>query len=124
MSSRVTVKPWWTWVVAFAEQPGVGEAGVAALGPVDEVVDLGPPVRCVAAGEDAGLVAGDDGSAQGRGDQAVGAAQIERFAVRAENEAGEVGVAGGPSCLRRGDRGAEPRRRGGLAGAGVEQILQ
>src|SRR3954452_2339817 len=57
-------------VVAFAEQPGVGQAGLPAVHPFDDVVDLAPPAGGVAAGEHAGLVAQLDGSADGRGDQA------------------------------------------------------
>ena len=44
-------------VVPFAEQRGVVQAGLAAVEPVDEVVDVAPVGRCVAAGEHAVPVA-------------------------------------------------------------------
>src|SRR4051812_28745383 len=65
-------------VVAFAEQRGVLQAGLAAEEPGDDVVDLAPVGRGVTAGEDAVLVARLYRSADGRGDQALAPAHVER----------------------------------------------
>jgi hypothetical protein len=51
-------------VVAFAEQAGVLRAGLSAVEPVHDVMDVAPVVRGGAAGEDAVLVGEDDDPAE------------------------------------------------------------
>ena len=58
-------------VMKAANQDGVFEAGEAAGCPVGDVVSFGPSWSAVAAGERASCVAGDEGSAEGAGDQAL-----------------------------------------------------
>src|SRR3954454_11054591 len=53
-------------VVAFAEQPGVLQAGLAAEDPLQQVVDVAPVVRGAAAGEYTRLVPLHHGRAQVR----------------------------------------------------------
>jgi hypothetical protein len=50
-------------VVAFAEQHRVVQRGLPAECPGEAVMDVAPPGRGVAAGEDAAAVAGLDGAA-------------------------------------------------------------
>src|SRR3954454_6178829 len=64
-------------VVAFAEQPGVLQAGLAAEDPLDEVVDLAPIAGGITAGEDAVAVSDLDGFAHGGWHEADGAAHVE-----------------------------------------------
>src|SRR3954452_3789975 len=63
-------------VVAFAEQPGVLQAGLPAQDPLQHMMNLAPPGRGITAGEDARPVPGLYRSAQCWSDQPLGAAQI------------------------------------------------
>lgn len=72
-------------VVSSAEQGEVVEAGVAAVGPVVEVVGVAHQWGAGAAGGGAVGVAEDEGAPEGGGDQALGAADVEDLAVGAED---------------------------------------
>ena len=74
-------------VVEPAEQAEVGQAGGAACGPRDQVVDLAGGGGLGAAGELAVLVALDDGGAQVGGDGAGGAAEVQWLAGGVEGGA-------------------------------------
>jgi hypothetical protein len=84
-------------VVVAAEQGEVVEGGVAAVGPVGEVVGVAHQGWAGAAGEGAVLVAGHEGGPQGGGDQAVGAAEVEDLAGGAVDGGDDLGVAGEPA---------------------------
>ena len=81
-------------MVFAAEQDEVVEGGLAAVGPVDDVVGVAHHGWAGAAGEGAVVVAGDQGAPQGRGDESCGAGDVEDLAVVAEADGDEVGVAG------------------------------
>ncbi len=92
------------------------ERGVAAVGPVDDVVGVAHHRGSGAAGEGAVGVPAHQGPPQGGGDQALGAADVEDLAVGAEGDRDQVGVAGQPAdhgggeveaVVGGGDRGAE-----------------
>src|SRR5215204_7612077 len=93
-------------VVAFAEQSGVLQGGLALVGdPLAEMVDVAPVAGGVAAGEDAGHVAVFDRPAEvGWGDP-PGAAEVEGLAVGADDDAGDGAVAGQPAGAGGGDLG-------------------
>ena len=61
-------------VVVAAEQGGVGEVGVSAVGPRNDVVGLGPLWGCVAAGEGTPAIAGGEDAAVFGGGVAFGSA--------------------------------------------------
>ena len=81
-------------VVELAEQDQVVQVGGSAVGPVDQMMGF-QVVALVAAGELApSVVADHQGSAEGAGDQASGAAEGEDAAVGVEDGAEQVAVAG------------------------------
>src|SRR4051795_6645959 len=65
-------------VVSLAEQRGVLQAGLAAVDPLEQMVDVAPVGRGVAAGEHALTVAQLDGPAQLGGDQSPGPPVVQR----------------------------------------------
>ena len=67
--------------MVVAEEREVGEGGVAAVGPVGEVVGFGPFGGSGAGGEGAAVVAGDEGAPDGLGDGVGGSSDVEWFAV-------------------------------------------
>ena len=71
-------------VVVAAEEEAVGEVGLAALGPGDEVVGVGVDGWAVAAGESASAIAGGEGAALGGGVDADFAAEVEGDPVRVD----------------------------------------
>src|SRR3954462_14860560 len=81
-------------VVAFAEQSGVLQAGLAAEDPLQQVVDVAPVMGGAAAGEYARLVPLDDRLAERLGHEALAASEVEGVAVGAEHDPGDVRVAG------------------------------
>ena len=81
-------------VVGAAEQHQVVECGVAAVGPVLDVVGVAGDGGSGAAGEGAVLVAGDQGVPEGSGDESAGAAEVEELGLGAEHDGQDVGVAG------------------------------
>ena len=105
-------------VVVAAEQDHVVQAGGAAVGPVLEVVGVAHQGWAGAVGEGAVLVAGDQGSPDGGGDQAVDAADVEDLGVGAEDGGDQVGVAGEPAYGGGGE--VEAVLGGRRAGAGAE----
>jgi len=106
-----------------AEQDEVVEARLAAVGPVLDVMCVGPLGRAVAAGEAAAAVAQDQGAADGGRDGAYRATDIERLAAAADGDAGDGGIAG-EATDQVGDDRARPaqltRGRAGLALQGGE----
>ena len=99
-------------VVLSAEQDQVVQGGVAAVGPVPDVVGVGPGWGAVAAGKGAAAVADGERGAQGGWDQAGAAADVEGLAVRVEHDPGDGGVAADPpGCF-----GAEHGTPDGLRG--------
>jgi hypothetical protein len=100
-------------VVVAAEQDHVVDVGVAAVGPVPDVVGVAPLGWAVSAAGDVATVAGVEGPPLGGGGEAVGAAQVQGFAGGVEQQPGEVGVAAaGQQAPRRG------RGSGGFGGVG------
>ena len=89
-------------VVVAAQQDHVLQAGFAAVGPVGDVVGVAHDRGPGAAGEGAVGVAADQGPPDRRGDEAVGAADVEDLAAGAEGDGDEVGVAGQPADRRPG----------------------
>ena len=83
-------------VVVAAQQDEVGQAGASAECPVVDVVGVAHDRWSGAAGEGAVSVAQDQGEPDGGGDQASGAADVERFAAGAEDGGDDLGVAGQP----------------------------
>nr|WP_235947382.1 hypothetical protein [Candidatus Frankia alpina] len=81
-------------VVPAADEHEVVQAGGAVVGPMPNVVRLAPTRRPVATGECATAVAGDQGAAQVGRDGALRAADVEGDAVRVEDDAADLGVAG------------------------------
>src|SRR4051794_10214488 len=81
-------------VVAFAEQPGVLQAGLPAEDPLDDVVDLAPIAGGITAGEDAVAVSDLDGFAHGGWHEAGGAGHVGRLAVGAGTGRGECAARG------------------------------
>src|SRR3954451_13324582 len=79
-------------VVVVAEPGGVVDAGGALSAAPDDVVQLGG--RVVAVGEGAAAAVADPGGAAlGGGEFVVGLADVEHFAVAAEDDGDELGVA-------------------------------
>lgn len=76
-------------VVEEAEQAHVVDICGSAVLPFDDVVDLGPGCRAVAAGERAAAVARGEGEALSLAGQALFATQGEDFAVVLEHQAGD-----------------------------------
>src|SRR3954452_6811816 len=99
-------------VVVVAEPGGVVDAGGALAAAPDDVVQLAGWV--VAVGERAAaLVADPGGGGWGGGELVVGLADVEHFAVAAEDDGHELGVAGEPAGgfgadLRAGRQGEPP----------------
>src|SRR5665647_830402 len=95
---------WWTQVgvppsgargrVVAAEQGEVEQAGRSAVGPVPDVVGVGPLGRPSAAGVGAAFVSGPEGGEQCWGDQSFGAADVQGLALGAEDHGDDGGVAG------------------------------
>ncbi len=73
-------------VVVSAEQQSVGQVGLAALGPGDEVVGVGVHGWAAAAGEAAALVAGGERLPLGGGEDADFAAEVEGDAGRVDEQ--------------------------------------
>ena len=90
-------------VVPFAEQRGVLQEVSPSSSQCEEVVDVAPVGGGVAAGEDAVPVADLDRPAQVRRDEPLGAAQVQRLPVGADDDAGDVAVAGQPAGPGGGD---------------------
>jgi hypothetical protein len=84
-------------VMVAAEENKVPEAGLAAVGPVLDVVGVAHDRWSGAAGEGAVPVAQDQGGPDGEGDQASGAAHIQGFAVARENGGDDLGVTRQPA---------------------------
>src|SRR3954451_15590460 len=93
-------------VVVVAEPGGVVDAGGALAAAPDDVVELAGGVVAVGEGA-AALVADPGGAALGGGEFVVGLADVEHFAVAAEDDGDELGVAGEPA----GGFGADLRAR-------------
>jgi hypothetical protein len=93
-------------VVVGAEQYAVLGAGVAAVDPVGDVVDLAAAGAAAAAGVGAVAVAVGDRAAEREGGDAVFAAEVEDFAVAAELECPRCD--GQPSCCLVGYLGQRP----------------
>jgi hypothetical protein len=87
-------------------------------------VDVAPVGGCVAAGEDAVLVADLDGPAQAGWDDAFGAAVVQWRAVGPHDDPADVAVAGQPAGAGSGDLGPEAGARGAWAEGGVDQVGQ
>lgn len=104
-------------MVPFAQERGVVEVGLAAVDPVDQVVDVAPVAGSVAAGEYARVVAQFDRLAQGGRHDPVGAAEVERVPVGPEDDEADVAVAGQPAGACGGDLRPEP----GPGGAGTDR---
>src|SRR3954463_2158814 len=83
-------------VVVVAEPGGVVDAGGALAAAPDDVVQLAGWVVAVGEGA-AALVADPGGAALGGGELVVGLADVEHFAVAAEDDGDELGVAGEPA---------------------------
>src|SRR4051812_13332637 len=83
-------------VVVVAEPGGVVDAGGALSAAPDDVVELAGWVVAVGEGA-AALVADPGGAALGGGEFVVGLADVEHFAVAAEDDGDELGVAGEPA---------------------------
>lgn len=81
-------------VVAWAEEGQVVQAGWSALGPVVDVVCVGPGGWFFAAGEDAAVVSDDERGADVFGDDPSLAADVQGFAGGGEDDALHGGVAG------------------------------
>src|SRR3954449_4223030 len=94
-------------VVVVAEPGGVVDASGALSAAPDDVVQLAGGVVAVGEGA-AALVADPGGAALGGGEFVVGLADVEHFAVAAEDDGDELGVAGEPA----GGFGADLRARG------------
>ena len=77
-------------MVVPAEQHQVRQGGLAAVGPVPDVVGVAPAGRAPAAGEGAAAVAGDQRPPDRWGDQPGGPADVQRFGVRPEQTRLEV----------------------------------
>ena len=77
-----------------AQEHQVVEAGVAAVGPVDEVVGVAGQRHPVAAREAAVGVAQHEGFPDRSGDQALGAADVEDLVEGPEHGGDDFGVAG------------------------------
>ena len=80
-------------VVSWAEEGEVVQAGWSALGPVVDVVCVGPGGWFFAAGEDAAVVSDDERGADVFGDHPSLAA-VQGFAGGGEDDALHGGVAG------------------------------
>jgi len=81
-------------VVVGADECQILKRGVAACPPGDQVVGVAADGWGVAAGEDAALVALFEGCADGWGDEALGASDVEDVGGSAEDDGEQVGVAG------------------------------
>src|SRR4051812_45101846 len=87
-------------VVEGAEPGGVVQAGAAAVGPPDDVVqldDLAPAVRVGATA----TVTQPGAAADGGGERAGEPADVEQLTVRAEHGRDDLGVAGQPPGIGR-----------------------
>ncbi len=93
-------------VVMWAEERQIVNGRGAAGLPWDQMVCFTCRGWPVAAGEDASLVAGDECSADGWGDEPVFAADVEDAGGAAEHDGEDAGVAGQSSELAGGDLGA------------------
>ena len=105
-------------MVGAAEHDQVVDAGGAAVFPLDDVVDLAPAGWSVASGVGAAVVAGGDGAADVGRDRALGPADVEGFAVRAQHHGQDPGVAQHPRQLAGGELAAHVEQ--GAAGAGFQ----
>jgi hypothetical protein len=83
------------------------DRGLTTVLPLDHVVDLAPTRWSITSWMGAAAVAGGDGAP----DPAVGAADVEGFAVLTEYYRDEVGVAGDPAQLGRGEAPAGVQQR-------------
>ena len=101
-------------VVESAEQDQVGQAGGAAVGPVDQVVRLGHGCGLPAAGELAVLVAEGDGGAQVGRDGAGGAADVQWLAGGVEGGVEQGAAQAGCEPAGAGYQVQAPPREGGL----------
>jgi hypothetical protein len=81
-------------VMMPTEQDEVAQGGVAAVGPVCDVVGVAPCWGAGAAGEGAATVAHDECGVLCGGDGAVFAADVEGNTVGVGEDAGDAGVAG------------------------------
>lgn len=113
-------------VVVLAQQDEVGQVGWSSVGPVDDVVGVAPRRWPVAAGEGAAGVAGGECAALRDGDESLGASDVERLALAAEDDGDDASVAGETSGCPGADGAGvvhdwQLARR--LAGQGVVQLL-
>ena len=89
-------------VVEGTEPRGVGEDAGPVVAAEDDVVEFGDPALAV--GERAATAVTDPGGAALRdGELVVGLADVEHFAVAAEDDRDDLGVAGEPACGLRAD---------------------
>jgi len=79
-------------VVVGADQHEIGQGSVAACPPGDHVVGVAADGWCVAAGEDASGVSLFEGCADGWGDEALGASDVQDVGGSAEDHGEQVGV--------------------------------
>ena len=107
-------------MVVGAEECAVAEVGGAVVGPVGDVVGFAPGCGGGAVGEGAALVAGGEGGALGWGEEPGFAAEVQDFAVGAEEGGDDVGVAGDFAQGGGGDGAGEDEGPGpGASGAGA-----
>ena len=87
------------------------------------MVDVAPVGGGAAAGEDAVRSRTSTARRRWGGDDPVGAAQVQRLPVGADDDPGDVAVAGQPAGPGGGDLGAEPGGRRARAGVRVDQVV-
>ncbi|MBB3085341.1 hypothetical protein FHR93_003568 [Geodermatophilus sabuli] len=111
-------------VVPLAQQGGVGQVRLAAVDPLQQLVDVAPVRRGAAAGEHAAAVAVLDGPAQLRGDHPFVPAEVQRHAVGGHHDPGDARVAGHPAGAGGGDPRPEAQLRRARPGCGVGQVVE
>src|SRR5438034_11491297 len=80
-------------MVPATEQDEIAEVGRTAMDPVHEVMSIAPGRRALTTGPAAVTVANPEGPAQGVGDHALAAADVDGHRVLAEQDPGDAAVA-------------------------------
>src|SRR5829696_3954281 len=110
-------------MVALAQERRVLQAGLSAIAPMQDVMDLAPPGGRLAAGEDAGLVAELDRAPQVRRDDTLSAAHLHGHRVRTDDDAGDGAVAGQHPYPCGGDRRSQSGRARTRTWTRVDQVV-
>ena len=91
-------------VMVPTQQDGVAQAGLAAFGPVLDVMGIGPSRRATTSWERASTIARQQRFPYRRGDRAMFSTDVERYTFTVEDHRRQRGIAGQKPCGFTADR--------------------